>query len=232
MKTACSFYTVATETGHKVYFSKKTTRSEVFSFDVSFDIKVENPKLIAELAVIRHVLFETDLVRKDITAETVSLQCSQGAIKKLVRRSSNKTDGYTFARFINTRLPGVEINIKHDKTLLKDGCVQKKLKISKHPQETEETVIGKVKLTEHAVARFHERFYPAKPAGSAAVKLLELLHSPALKELDINDRRRMKAVVRHQKNAKYWEAHDACFVTVTQPNGETALVTVLKQQAA
>ena len=229
MKTVISFMTVQSENdNYEVYFS---IGEQVYgAYELDIQIKVDNPKLIAELAVMRHVLLNSGLI-KTPCAESISLQCSQGAIKKLIRKTSAKLDANDFARFLTIRFSDVEIKVKHDKSLINKNSVVKKLIVNNKPLETEKTIVGDVKLTEHAVSRFQQRFHPDKQMGEVAQILINELRSRDLKNIDVDHKKRSRSIVKHQRDAQYWSNGQACFVMVPQRNHQ-ALVTVLPQQAA
>ena len=229
MKTVLYFMTVQHNDRYVVYFSATRDRSDTAAIEVDLQVATANPKLVAELAVMRHVLLESDLIENPCS-ETVTLQCSQGAIKKLLRKASAKKDANAFSRFLTTRFPGIAITIKHDNYLIKENSVIKKLTVNTPPMETEKTCLGNVKLTEHALARFQERFHCDKSIGMAAHILVNTLRNGKFKKLSIDSKKRHRSLIKHHHDAQYWGNGDSCFVTVPEHNHQV-LVTVLHQAA-
>lgn len=229
MKTKLSFFTVKSQ-GNKflVFFSSDDGNVRNTAYNVKVEIHSKTKSLIAELAVIRHVLLNSEAghIRSD---EDICIQCSQGAIKKLIKKRSTKSDAQPFARFLLTRYPEINVTVKHDKSMIEANTIIKDLTVDSIPEETEETNIGTVKLTEHAIARFHKRFHADKTLGKAASILVDTLRYKKMSVLNVNNKKRTRSIIKHHTDAEYWSTGDDCFVTVPEQS-HRVLVTVLPRQ--
>ena len=224
MRATFAFHTLNIGDKFRVFFSKRKDRSDIQAFDVNVNSSSGSARVIAELVVIRRVLMESNY-SVELRAN-FDLQVSSGAIKKLRRKASTHSDAYDYSRFLITRFPEVEIKVKHDLSLISDEVDPVCIEVPKNYTEVVVSEVGPIKVTEHALARYRQRFFPEKSLQQAAddlhFKLTEKDMTPATPPV----KKARSAIRRHHRNAQYWGIGSVCLVTVKEAAGYQALLTV------
>lgn len=169
--------------------------------------QVADLKIAAELAAMQHLLEVKRVIGTNLVGNPHTLlSVSQGAIRKLQHRRSDKTHLVPFANFLTTRFAGCQLTVDKDIRWF-DGY---------SPAEIDELIInepcqeaihvaglGDVKVTHHALKQFTDRFLQElsedKRKSSAWKRLADSASDPQLQELK---RRTLWGGVKYQHQGK------------------------------
>ena len=160
---------------------------------VSLDFETEDPALICELIVIKHLLFEKQVFdREPKSGKGYRLIVSNGAIKKLVKGKSDKRFAAKYATFLTFgRMTGAEIEVSQKKfpvqTTVAVHLEARKECYSSDYEFIETPKMGKIGITRHAVERYQERISSGKPKNPWA-SLCSRLENEALTQRPLNER--------------------------------------------
>lgn len=177
-------------------------------FHVNLPTPSESTDVIAELCVIRHLIFERMIFGQPIYAgKGVVLEVSKGAIKKLVTGKSTKKDAERFAKFIPLFLSGCVIRTHNKKSILTDCALVDDEKLDVDlvhyglAQIVVETpAIGDVTITAHSIERYQDRVIAE--SGECLYPLPSLIKRLANPE---NKKQVVPISVQEHKTRKYGE---------------------------
>ncbi|HDZ39588.1 MAG TPA: hypothetical protein ENH62_15160 [Marinobacter sp.] len=157
-------------------------------------------EIIAELTAAKHLIMERTILGNTVRNGTgVHLTFSRGAIKKLATGKSAKKHLQKYAAFLSSRLVGaqVEVNKKMDRLPCDDTPASEVVSPDARTYiELETPAIGRVLISDHALQRFIERFFPGKQEN-ALKSLEERLLNPELRPVKLPEN------VRAHKDRKY-----------------------------
>ncbi|RSE57583.1 hypothetical protein EGT81_19285 [Alcaligenes faecalis] len=211
--------------------------------DVSIPFATENPSLVAELCVIRHLLLRQRVFNVlPMSGKGISLYVSTGAIRKLLLGTSNKRDAQRYAAFLKPRFEGIEIKVVHesiqDYPKSEDKANHHQINVS-DPYFTSPydpvagPAIGQVIITSHAVEQYVKRSGVELIKNPWASLAHRLMHEE-LKKLPLPEQ-----VIRH-KERKYgknnvveaWGHENSLFgyLVITDETGQRLVVTVYRRQ--
>lgn len=224
-----------------VLWSKGLKERGILTMKVEFDCN--DPTLIAELAAIRHLLFERKVFNCEVLDGVgIKLYVGRGAIKKLSRASSSKSEVFGYAAFVRTRLAGVTIEVcrKPSEFLpeLTDDVSKEDVTVSfdeyYRPHEPYETpAMGTLYITYHALEAYIDKIStgdPRRPFKS----LVKRLNNPKLEQVPLPER-----VLKHKarkygpdKTVEAWSMPHGDFTYLCAlENGKRTLVTVFENKS-
>lgn len=153
--------------------------------------KVEDPQIAAELAAMQHLLEEKRVIGSNLVGNpNTRFTVSQGAIRKLQRRQSDKVHLAPYANFLTTRFAGCQLVVEKD-TRWFDGfepeSVEELVVIEPRLEMIKVTGLGEVSVTQHVLNRLGDRFlFETKQknlARTAWKKLSEITSDSSVSEV-------------------------------------------------
>ena len=153
--------------------------------------KVEDPQIAAELAAMQHLLEEKRVIGSNTVGNpNTRLTVSQGAIRKLQRRQSDKVHLAPYANFLTTRFAGCQLVVEKDTRWFNDfepDEVEELVVLEPRLEKIRVTGLGEVAVTQHVLNRLRDRFLSdAKPdtlARTTWKKLSEIMSDPSVAEV-------------------------------------------------
>lgn len=168
---------------------------------------IEDRQIAAELAVMQHLLEIRGVLGQQLVGNANSrLIASQGAIRKLQRRQSDKAHLAPYANFLTTRYAGCPVSIDKDTSWF-EGCEPvcvETLQLN-GPRRMSVNVhgIGEVAVTQHVLDRINSRLIheedPARAAQLAWHKLSELAADRSIREVR---RQSLWAGLKHEQDGQ------------------------------
>ena len=129
------------------------------------DIQLDDSLVVAELIVIRHLLFSKKIFGQEIhVGSGILLSISSPLIKKLYRGKSTKTHLEPYAHFMRICLSGVTLSTTEDTDpmvpYVGDDVPMEFLSVRDSPTYgiIDTPILGKMRLTKHALEQYKERF--------------------------------------------------------------------------
>lgn len=153
--------------------------------------KVEDPQIAAELAAMQHLLEEKRVIGSNTVGNpNTRLTVSQGAIRKLQRRQSDKGHLAPYANFLTTRFSGCQLCVEKDSQWfegLSPDATEDLIVNAPHRELIKVTGLGDVSVTQHVLDRFADRFLadtsPSNIKRKAWKKLIETASDPMVHEV-------------------------------------------------
>lgn len=222
----------------QVLWSKGIKTRGVLNVNIS-NINTDDNVLVAELAAIRHLLFNKNIFdREIIDGSGMCLKVSRGAIKKLTQSRSSKRDMFSYAAFLRIRMSKAKIVVNKSSEFLPgpDAYEPERITITdesfKQMHERVTTpAMGDFFVTVHAIEQYVNRIKTGTP-DRPWKSLLKRLSHPSLRKMPIPP-----AVLRHKEkkygdnNIEVW-GHDSSefmFLIVVGKNRRT-LVSAFERQ--
>ena len=185
-------YTVATQQADTflVYWTNSAIRPGGL-LKVRVLAKIEDVHIAAELAAMQHLLEEKKVIGTILVGNPLTkLFVSQGAIRKLQLKKSDKLHLVPYANFLTTRFAGCQLSVEKDKRWF-DGFTPEttdELIVSEPRREMiRVTGLGEVSVTQHVLDRISDRFLPESKSGNtcriAWKKLHEAASDPMIREV-------------------------------------------------
>lgn len=152
---------------------------------------IPDRQIAAELDAIQHLLEVKNVLGENLSGNKHTLLAvSQGAIRKLHKRQSDKAHLAPYANFLATRFAGCQISVNKDQAWF-DGFQPDAIEYLHIKQPRRESIrmvgLGDVAITQHALERFASRFLPEVAADKAAQtawkKLVELASDRSVREV-------------------------------------------------
>jgi len=186
---------------------------------------LEDPKVIAELSAARWLLEQKNVCGHDKAGAGLEIFVSSGAIKKLSRGGSAKTNLLRYAHFLRTRFIGAKITVENRDSNWLDFQDEHpySIGVSSEIELLELCGFGPVEVTAHAIEKYTERLGRKLTRAWREIRLL--IKDPKLKE--IRFRKKGLNGKTPSKNSRYFylPTRQIVFVVTTSPNGEPRLVT-------
>jgi hypothetical protein len=152
---------------------------------------MEDPQIAAELAAMKFLLEEKRVIGTNLVGNpNTRLIVSQGAIRKLLLKKSDKSHLSPYANFLTTRFAGCQLTVEKD-TRWFDGfspdSIEDMLVREPRREMVKVTGIGDVSVTQHVLVRYAEHFLPEttkdKVTPLAWKKVIEAASDPLLREV-------------------------------------------------
>ncbi|QCF28049.1 hypothetical protein [Hydrocarboniclastica marina] len=164
--------------------------------------------ILAELAAAKHLITDRNILGNKVrNGVGVHLTFSKGAVKKLATGKSAKKHLQRYAAFLSSRLVGSKIEIQKKNERLPPADTEPTEVISPDARtyiEVDTPALGPVQITDHALQRFIERFFPGKPEN-ALKSLEERLMNASLKPI------KLPGSVQAHKDRKYGKEDRAVY---------------------
>lgn len=129
--------------------------------EVTVPTGAEDPRIVAELSALRHLVLEREILGPSRTGAGLRLVVSAGAIKKLMREDSAKAYLSPYALFLRTRLVGVIVEVDHKANWVTEATTTRRepLLVQDPPAEciTLEGY-GEVQVRAHVLERIQEHY--------------------------------------------------------------------------
>jgi hypothetical protein len=153
--------------------------------------KMEDPQIAAELAAMQHLLEEKRVIGTNLVGNpNTRLTVSQGAIRKLQRRQSDKVHLAPYAHFLTTRFAGCQLVVGKDNTWFEGfepESVEELVVTEPRLERVRVTGLGEVSVTQHVLNRLGDRFLSeTKPENMARAiwkRLSEITSDPCVSEV-------------------------------------------------
>lgn len=185
--------------------------------------------IVAELAALQFLLEEKCVVGHDRCGNKLFINVSFGAIKKLVRRDSDKVHLTRHSIFLTTRFAGATLVVKKADDWL-EGCesVQDTVDASQPvPEKINLYGVGEVEVTGHAIDAFFER-RGLLDKGDAWRRLRNMAQDDSIMPFQKHKNALDKA--RHRQVGElYWHPHTEWMFVITRQMGKVKLVTMYRQ---
>lgn len=152
---------IPSEDGQFDVFWTNTTLETVRGIAHVLVPQVNDRQIIAELHTLQYLLEdEKTFGANAVGRKTLKLVVSNGAIRKLTRKSSAKNHLVDHAKFLTTRFYGCQIEVEKDEgwtSTVSDGAKRVELDASiPHEETIVINGLGEVSVTSHVVERFAE----------------------------------------------------------------------------
>lgn len=232
-------YTVATEQpdAFHVYWTNSDRRPGGL-LKVQIRPDMEDRLIAAELSAIQFLLEDKMVVGNMVVCgQGIKLAVSQGAIRKLHGKRSNKSHLAPYASFLITRFSGCRIEVCKDEAWFAElSIASAELLQIDGPRRESMTIagLGKVDVSNHVLKRFAERELtnvdPSRQMNEAWKKLQRIVSDRAVLEVS---RRNQTAPMRFAKpgftEGRYFmnREHDIVLVVTDRP-GDRKLVTLYR----
>ena len=153
--------------------------------------RLADPQIAAELAALQYLLEEKQVLGCQLSGNAnTSLIVSQGAIRKLLHRKSDKAQLAPYANFLTTRFAGCKLAVAKDTRWFAGfipDAVDDLLVGEPRREQVNVTGVGAVSVTQHVLDRYAHRFLTAVPpdklAQAAWKNLSKAATDPALQEV-------------------------------------------------
>ncbi len=204
------------------------------SYRVSVPVEIEDAPIIAELYVLQHLLEVKEVVGANSAGSpNIKLVVSFGAIKKLNRKSSDKTHMTEYAKFLTTRWKDCVIEVDKDESWLGEYEPSESLDATSPLSEYIDIHgFGRAVLTSHVVEQYHERF-EKELFGDAWRKLTKTAREDKIIEIDKNNpQTRMKYAIKGKGEGRYFYHPNKQLMMVVSKtyDGTPAMVTAYKTE--
>jgi len=129
-------------------------------FEVTVPDGADDPRIIAELAVLRHLILEREILGPSRTGNGLRFVVSAGAIKKLMREDSAKAYLAPYALFLRTRLLGVVVEVDHKANWASDAETRRELLVVEEPPAECISIAGygEVQVRAHVLERIQQHY--------------------------------------------------------------------------
>ena len=163
----------------RVYW--KTGSRNRNAVDIRLGAGCTNPGVAAELVAIRYLVGKAHIFGRNKTGSTLKLVFSSGAVKRLVKKTSDNTlSGYSLP-FL-TRYAGAEFGVSKDRSWFPSAeelaelgrVIQIDGEDFNGPEMIEAGEVGRIAITEHSLQRYME-YTKAAGLGRAWISLKERL---------------------------------------------------------
>lgn len=204
--------------------------------EVELPRESEDAAIIAELAAIKHLMFEDKVFNRDVVrGDGFTLIVSKGAIKKLSQGNSSKEHLSKYGSYFSYRLKGAKVIVsatdEHLPTEDDDNALFEVIKASAATHDVIQTpAMGEVHVTKHAIDQFVERALHGKPK-SPWKTVVKMLKNPKLVQIesDLTLWQRIKKQAKYggDGTAEQWKHPDGTVEFFLVNNGEyKTLVTI------
>jgi hypothetical protein len=205
---------------------------------VKVTARIEDRHIAAELSALKHLLENKEVLgNKRVGSSDVELVVSLGAIRKLQRRESDKAHLAPYANFLTTRFAGCQLSVDKDKRWF-EGVEPEMVEylLVSGPQRERLTVTGagEVSVTQHALARYIDRFLPQERkdvAHEAWKQLSKLAGDPSVQEVTRNGMWAGVNAMNHgRQEGRYFlnRKRNLVLIVASDRRGEQQLVTVYR----
>lgn len=191
----------------------------------------EDPQVIAELCALRHLVVVRTIFGNPVAPAGAEIVISSGAIKKLWRQDTAKEHIVQYGRFLYATFEGCEMEVKKDRAL--SGLpVREIITEGEEPRLDVDAIVAapspfpelkfralgdaKVGISRHALERYQERF-DTKQVKSSMAGIRRMADSEQMIEIDKGERSRLKALIRHQTNARLFRYQPSKTILVLVP---------------
>lgn len=197
---------------------------------------IPDRQIAAELSAIQHLLEDRHVLGNTVSnGKGLKLVVSQGAIRKLSRKRSDKSHLAPYANFLTTRFAGCEMEVSRKQDWhagLPSSSAESLVVYGPRPETLTIMGLGEVAVSRHVLERLAQRLAPdAKPdqrINKVWSKLVRIASDPAVTEVI---RRNRYAPLRHarpgHREGRYFlnATHNLIFVVTDQPDKGKTLVT-------
>lgn len=192
---------------------------------VTVPTEQDDGKVAAELSAARWLLEQKNACGHDKTGAGLEIFVSSGAIKKLSRGGSSKTNLLRYAHFLRTRFIGADITVENREPEWADFLCEhpESLTGSEEVERLELRGFGPVEVTSHAIEKYAERFSRKITRSWREIRLL--IQDPKLVEVRFQKRRARGKAPSQNTRYFYLPTRQLVFVVTASPSGESRLVT-------
>lgn len=197
---------------------------------------IPDRQIAAELSAIQHLLEDKLVLGNTISnGKGIKLVVSQGAIRKLSLRRSDKSHLAPYANFLTTRFAGCTMEVCKKQDWFGDSPDTARLSLTVNGPRRETVTLGclgEVAVSSHVLERLAQHLLPdAEPdqrINQAWKRLLRIASDPVVTEVT---RRNRNAPLRHARpghcEGRYFlnRMHNLIFVVTDQPYKGRTLVT-------
>lgn len=186
MTTQLILHTKATATPNRfeTYWATGRSKQGIIAVTVAEREQLD-PAIIAELSALHYLLSHKEVCGTERAGNSLDLQVTFGAIRKLAQNTSNKKHLFAHGRFLLTRYADARITVAKDANWIREECARNRLEELRIDEPLIEIVqvhgIGKVGLSMHVMERMIDRAnFPT--IAAAWRQLSKLLACPELTE--------------------------------------------------
>lgn len=191
----------------------------------------EDQLIIAELCAIDFIVRQRIIFGSDRVPKEATVYVTYGAIKRLWKQETEKTNLIPWGRFLFPTLGDGQMETSKSTAWVRDYDVVEEIKLNArepNPVTVRIPLWGiDATLTRHAIERYQER-REAKSVAKTIAAVQRLISSGATRELNMSENRRFAKAMKHGKTAKYLINTHTSIVFVIVPEGNSwALVTII-----
>jgi hypothetical protein len=130
------------------------------TIEVTLPEGTNDPRIIAELSVLRHLVLEREILGPSRTGNGLRFVVSAGAIKKLMREDSAKAHLAPYALFLRTRLLGVVVEVDHKANWVSDATTLREVLVIEEPPAECISIAGygEVQVRAHVLERIQQHY--------------------------------------------------------------------------
>lgn len=195
----------ADNTGYFVYWETEQIAGRV---DVTIDLPIEDKAIAAELWALRHLLLDAEVTGTNRTGDNLTINVSHGAIRKLLMKKSSKKHLIRYTSWMTVRFRDAKVTVPRRKLDVQrieqglDKSCSLIINTESCPDDiTLSPVIGKVRVTQHAIDRYIERT-GVSSASRAWRSVLQLVRSSELQDAPLPKDVELKKLLKHQERAR------------------------------
>lgn len=190
--------------------------------------KLSDPAVAAELGAVHWLLTEKNVLGEGRTGNGLKIVFSRGAVKKLLRKDSDKFDLAVYARYLMTRFEKAKLEVDKDPIEHAPDPARDEILLD----EPARTMVlsprmGWVEITAHAIEQYVERSNSGA-VNNAYASLARRLENPMLQKVDVPERVLRHKRIKHQTDQEIWRHPDDTthYTLVPRDDGTKVLVTV------
>ena len=206
---------------------------------VRVEVDTDDRLIMAEIWGLRHLLITKEVLGQDRTGEGLTLNVSRGAIKKLILRTSSKTELIKHAIWLRTRFSDADIRCPK-KTINPDDIRRRlsdfgdagepllTIREDSSPHDYIDTSIGQVRISCHSVMRMQERLDLKNHAASWRV-IRRILRKNGLETAMIPRSVLIQKRKQYDEDALYLNSPSGWQMVFVPVEGGLVLTTIYKQ---
>lgn len=214
------------------------TTNQAGIIPVDVDIETEDKRILSEMAGLKHLLIEKEVLGMARTGEGLTINVSCGAIRKLLQRKSSKKELVKFstwlrARFADAVVKAPKKGITPDQVAARmeeqGKSVADPIVINEdyESRDTIQTALGKVCISHHAVYRLEERL--GMKNSSAAWRLIrKTLQTDNLTPAQLPESVRNKKRRKYCDDAVYFNSSSGWQLVLVESGSILVLTTIYK----
>ncbi|KRW83765.1 hypothetical protein [Marinobacter sp. P4B1] len=214
------------------------TANQAGIIPVHVDIETEDERILAEMAGLRHLLIEKEVLGMARTGEGLTINVSCGAIRKLLQRKSSKKELVKYSTWMRSRFADaivkapkksispnqVEARMKEQGKVMSDPIV---INEDYESRDTIPTTLGQVCISHHAVYRLEERL--GMKNSSAAWRLIrKTLQTDNLTPAELPESVRNKKRRKYCDDAVYFNSSSGWQLVLVESGSILVLTTIYK----